>query len=634
MPRFTPKDVPTSPATEGPAFPDRLMPQLATEARTLPPGDWGLELKFDGYRLMTRLRAGKATLFTIEGHDWSERLSVLQSELKDLPAQTWLDGEVVAFDSEGLPNFGMLQQAFARKATDEVRYFVFDLLFLDGKDLRHEPLRVRRTLLKNLISRSGLLHVQFSDTFDYDVASLLASARRLRLEGIMAKRLDAPYQAGRTTTWVKLKCKLRQEFVVGGFTSKTGEASGLDRLLLGVYTAEGALRYCGSVQPTLTGAARKALISELQALATPASPFHGPEGTRNRFAHWLTPELVAEVDFVEWTRNNHIRNASFVGTRGDKSAKKVHREFPLEQSELISPVKVTHADKVLDASNRLTKLDLVQYAEAIAQWALPHLQARPASLLRAPDGIEHEMFFQKHAQGQRLSALTELPRALFPNHPPLLAIQSSDALVNAAQMNVLELHTWNASVPDLAHPDRLIFDLDPDPSLRWSTVQEAATLVKTILDELGLRCWLKTSGGKGLHIVVPLEPVHSWPLTKDFSKAVAQHLARVLPVQFSATSGPRNRIGKIFVDYLRNSKGATTVAAYSTRARAGLRVSMPVAWEELKDVRSADQWSMKEAVSRMQQLQYDPWEGYWTCPQQLTADMWEILGLNPPTELA
>lgn len=594
-------------------------------------GSWELELKFDGYRLMARVESRNATLFTSNGHDWSEKMSALRTELAALPVQdAWLDGEVVAMAPDGTPSFSKLQEAFARRKTDNVRYFAFDLLFLDGADLRKEPLKVRRDLLQNLIFRAGLPHLQFSDTFEHDVASLMASARKLRLEGLMAKKLDAPYQEGRSTTWLKLKCNLRQEFVVGGFISKTTDASGLDRLLLGVFSPQGDFRYCGSVQPTLKGASRQSLFAQLETLRVETIPFSESVKVPKGGLRWVKPTLVAEVEFAEWTRNGHIRNASFVGMREDKPARDVRRESPIDSPEHPG-VKVTHPEKVIDPASKTTKLEMVEYAQAIAEWALPHLRARPVSLLRAPDGIDREMFFQKHLQGQRLAGITELPVALYPGHAPLLTIETAEALVSAAQLNVIELHAWNALTPDLDHPDRIILDLDPDPALSWDAVRQAATLVKTILDELGLVSWLKTSGGKGFHVVVPLEPVHSWTVAKGFSKVVAQHLAKVLPSQFSATSGAKNRVGKVFVDYLRNSKGATTIAAYSPRARPGLRVSVPVAWEELKDVRSADQWTMFEVLHRTRAAAFDPWGGYWTCTQRLDESMWEELGLKPPT---
>jgi bifunctional non-homologous end joining protein LigD len=621
------------PAPEEQAVPDRIKPQLASEVRALPAGDWGLELKFDGYRLMARVKSRNATLLTSNGHDWSEKMPVLRSELQLLPVQNvWLDGEVVAMAPDGTPSFSRLQEAFARKATEEVQYFAFDLLFLDGADLRREPLKARRVLLQRLISKANLPHLQFSETFEHDLASLMASARKMRLEGLMAKKLDAPYQEGRTTTWLKLKCNLRQEFVVGGFISKTGDASGLDRLILGVFSPQGDFRYCGSVQPTLKGTSRQKLFSQLEALRGEKAPFSGSVKEHRSGLHWVTPSLVAEVEFTEWTRNGHIRNASFVGMREDKPAADVRRETPID-SLGHRAIKVTHPEKVLDPASKTTKLEIIQYAETIAEWALPHLRARPVSLLRAPDGIDHELFFQKHLQGQRLQGITELPVELYPGHAPLLTIDTAEALISAAQLNVIELHAWNATAPNLDHPDRVIFDLDPDPALAWDTLRQAATLVKTLLDELGLDSWIKTSGGKGFHIVVPLEAIHSWKLAKEFSKILAQHLSKVLPSHFSATSGAKNRVGKIFVDYLRNSKGATTVTAYSLRARPGLRVSVPVTWEELKDVRSADQWTMAETLRRTRTAAFDPWSDFWGCTQQLNRSMWEILGLKPPVEL-
>jgi bifunctional non-homologous end joining protein LigD len=294
----------------------------------------------------------------------------------------------------------------------------------------------------------------------------------------------------------------------------------------------------------------------------------------------------------------------------------------------LAGVKVSNADRIIDTVTGLKKIDLVRYYDEIAEWALPYLQDRPVSLVRAPDGIQGELFFQKHEERAKIPGITRLPKELFPNHQPLLAVDAHEALIGLAQMNVIELHSWNAVRPDLEHPDRFVLDLDPDPQLSWRMMTEAAQLAKVLLDEIGLKSFIKTSGGKGYHIVIPVSRRQDWDDVKGFSKAVAQHMARVMPDRFSAVLGPKNRVGKIFIDYLRNGKSASTAAVFSARARSGLGVSLPVAWDELPDIDAADQWTIKTAAHRQRTLGADPWQGYFRCRQGITAAMRRAVGMR------
>jgi bifunctional non-homologous end joining protein LigD len=365
------------------------------------------------------------------------------------------------------------------------------------------------------------------------------------------------------------------------------------------------------------------------------SPFaNPPKPEKDRVFHWLEPSLVAEVSFLEWTRGDVIRQPMYQGLRLDKAAREIVREVPtdIDESQAARPRRmtravparatpITHAERVIDPATGFTKGDLAQYYAAVAEWALPHLRDRPVALVRAPSGLAGALFFQKYSEGMSFPAMNLLPTSMFPNHPPLLNINSPAALIGAAQMGAIELHTWNASQPDLTHPDRMILDLDPDVNLSWSRVVEAARLVKVVLDELGLESWLKTSGGKGLHVVVPLIAAQDWTTMKAFTQAVANHLAKVLPAVFSAVSGLKNRVNKIFVDYLRNGKAQSTVAAFSARARPGLAVSMPISWAELPDVNSSDQLNIRTALGRIRRLRKDPWKGYWDRRQLITPEM-------------
>jgi bifunctional non-homologous end joining protein LigD len=633
-------------------MPARVRPQLATAARQPPAhGNWTYQIKFDGYRMLVRIDDGDIRFFTKNGHDWTDRLPRLHDALGTLAVRNaWLDGEIVVLNAAGRPDFNALQNAFDRRSTARIVLFVFDLLWLDDVDLRPLPLSERRTRLVALLGDKEGPVLRLADDFSADdVQSLLASARRMQLEGLMGKRLDAPYRSGRGSDWIKLKTGLRQEFVIGGFTRKRGTVSGVHALLLGVHELDGSLRYAGGVQPYLPPSKAAAFYRQALPLARPAPPFKpAPLLEQGRDYYWVEPELVCEVSFVEWTPSGEIRHPIFHGLRTDKPAREIVVETSIDVdasaaqeqdasaqiaaaprgAPVVCGIRISNPGRVVDDSAGHTKLEVVRYYEAIAEWALPYLRNRPLSVVRAPEGIAGELFFQKHAEQSKLPGVEELPAEFHPGHQPLLVANTRQALVGLAQMGVVELHAWNAVAPDLAHPDCVIFDLDPDPALPWSTMKEAAMFVKVVLDELGLESFPKTSGGRGLHLVVPLSAQLDWAEVKAFSKAVAQHMAKVLPSRFSAVSGPRNRVGKIFVDYLRNARGATSVAAFSVRARPGMGVSMPVAWDEVPILKSASQWDMRAAVARQRGLGGDVWGNYWTVRQSITAAMCDALGMR------
>jgi len=398
------------------------------------------------------------------------------------------------------------------------------------------------------------------------------------------------------------------------------------------------------LRPVGTGfsdASLVALSRSLSALGQNESPFHNPpQGAEGRRAHWVRPVLVAEVAFAEWTPDGQIRHASYVSLRTDKPASAIVRETARTLADA-GPVKtagktatggirVSNAERVIDPVSGLTKLDLVRYYESVADWILPHLKTRPCSLVRGPTGVTGELFFQKHDEKISIPGIKELDPKLWPGHAALLEIGTAQALAAAAQMNVIEFHTWNSTAKNIDKPDRIIFDLDPGEGTSWQHVHEAAILVRTLLSELGLQAWLKTSGGKGLHVVVPIAPRFDYEAVKGFSQAVVQHLARTIPARFVARSGPSNRVGKLFVDFLRNGHGATTAAAFSARARAGLGVSMPVDWDDLPKLKSGAQWTIATAREHLSFQTTDPWADYWTTRQPLTAAMKRI-GFRPGT---
>ncbi len=633
-------------------LPTKMSPQLATLATGVPvAGQWLFEIKFDGYRIMTRIQNGKASLITRGGHDWSSKMPGLVRELAQLGLQSaWLDGEIVVLDEQGLPSFNALQKAFDRRTNgDQIIYFLFDVPYFEGHDLRDVALGSRRQLLKALLDEKGSEHVRYSAAFVADPASVLASACRMNLEGVIAKRADAPYVSRRTETWLKLKCQQRQEFVVAGYTDRTDGSPQIGSLLLGVHAPDGELISVGSVGTGWDAEEAAALKRKLSKIEIAESPFPAGVAKPGRWSRrapgserWVQPRLVAEVNFAEWTPDNQIRHGSFVGLRTDRPAASIVRETakPLDAGPVrpagksaVGAIKVSNANRVIDPTSGLTKLDLVRYYESVTDWILPHLRGRPCSLVRGPSGVHGQLFFQKHDEKISIPGIKELDPALWPGHGALLEVGTAQALANAAQMNVIEFHTWNSAARNIDKPDRMIFDLDPGDGTSWQHVQEAALLVRTLLSELGLEAWLKTSGGKGLHIVVPLTPRFDYETVKGFSQAVVQHLAQTIPTRFVAKSGPSNRVGKLFVDYLRNGHGATTAAAFSARARPGLGVSMPIAWDDLAKLKSGAQWTIATAREHLSFQSSDPWAAYWKKRQGLAAAM-KLLGYASPKRAA
>ncbi|MCZ2496494.1 DNA ligase D [Xylophilus sp. Kf1] len=627
-------------------LPDRLEPQLATLVTSVPDGDWVVETKFDGYRMLARIDGDEVRLFTRNGNDWTDRLAPVAAAVAGLGlTSAWLDGEIVVLDDAGVPDFNRLQNALDRRGTDirdtragDITLFVFDLPFLGNRDLRAVPLRDRRSVLAQLFDGKDDGAVRFSQSFDAAPAQMLGAACRLGLEGVIVKRADAPYVSGRTESWMKLKCQQRQEFVVVGFTDRSGAAAEVGGLLLG-YHDQGELQYAGSVGTGWGATAGRALHDSLSKIETDRAPVSIADTQPGRWSRrkagterWVRPSMVVEVAFAEWTPDGHVRHAVFRGVRTDKPAAEIVRESardvtPAAEAAAPSParrtapartstVKVSNPERVIDPTSGLRKIDLVRYYESIAEFMLPHLRNRPTSLVRAPTGIGGELFFQKHSDHKTLG-LTELDPALWPDHAALLAVGSAEALASAAQMNVIEFHTWNSVVARVDRPDRFILDLDPGEGVTWSMLQEAATLTRVMLAELGLESWLKTSGGKGLHVVVPITPRLDYAEVKRFSQSVVQHMARVIPSRFTAVMGGSNRVGRIFIDYLRNGHGQTTACAFSARSRPGLGVSMPVRWEQLAELKSGSQWTVATAREYLSFQKEDAWAGYWKKRQTL-----------------
>ena len=696
-------------------LPATMKPQLATLVDTAPSSDdWSYEIKFDGYRVLVRIdreaaaKSKSTQIFTRNGHDWTDKFSRQVRALSKLDVESaWLDGEAVVLDDNDLPSFQKLQNAFDTNRPQDIAVYFFDIPYLNGYDLRGVPLIQRRAILKALLEPLDDDVLRFSADFGFSVDDLLKSACDMALEGIIGKRRDSSYTSGRSSAWIKLKCRRRQEFVIGGYSEPSGSRGQFGALLLGVYDTNGKLQYAGRAGSGFDATTLREIKKKLDALEIQKMPFAAAPKERSRTpVHWVKPELVAECNFAEWTSERIVRQASFVSLRDDKPAREIVKEVPKSTkevaldddnempaevpakkstaksaakatravkaataktseepepnskskpaaaktsakkttaaavkqaakkttrnpagTELVAGVKISHPDRVLDPSTGVRKLDLALYYEAVAPWMLPHLQDRPVSLVRAPGDIGGELFFQKHSEKLTIPNVKQHP-GIDPGHPALITIETVDALVGAAQMGTIEMHTWNALAAKLEKPDRMVFDLDPGEGLGWDRMKEAARLTRELLEELGLDSFCKTSGGKGLHVVVPLTPQAAWDDVKGFSQAVAQHMANALPKYFSAKMGKQNRRDKIFVDYLRNNRGSSTVAAFSLRARPGMGASVPISWDELDATTGGDQWNIGNLQERLDTLKADPWAEYAKTRQRITASMKKRLDIK------
>ncbi|GGY60179.1 DNA ligase D [Pseudoduganella albidiflava] len=645
-------------------LPATLSPELATlvDAPPADPENWIFELKFDGYRLLARVEGKSIELWTRNGNNWTHKLEPLRATLEKMRLPDgWYDGEIVVHDTNGRPNFGLLQQAFDGEKTRNIVYFIFDAPYLDGHDLRDVPLAQRRELLQTVLG-DAQGQVRFSAELAAPPEEIVAAACRMGLEGIIGKRRDALYTSRRSGDWIKLKCAQRQEFVIGGYTDPKGSRVGIGSLLLGYYDDAGKLHYAGNVGAGFNDTSLRDIIAKLKKVASDTNPFAPTKAIEKR-AHWVKPTLVAEVTFGEWTGSGSIRHSVFHGLRTDKKAASIRREQavhvedvmqtqaesksagrktsaksgartkadPVSESDVDSKLpatlKVTNADRLIDPVSGMTKIGLVRYYALVSELMLEHLKGRPLALVRAPAGVGGELFFQKHSEVGKLPGVKQLPQELDPDHPTMLEVPNVQGLLSCAQWNVVEFHTQNAFAKTYEKPNRMVFDLDPGQGVSWQQIQEAAQLMRAFLEQLGLPAFLKTSGGKGLHVVVPLKPQHGWDAVKGFSSFIVEHMSRTLPDRFAFKSGPKNRVGKIFIDYLRNGRGATTAAAWSARARPGMGISVPVAWSELDHLKSGDQWTVATVHTRLDHGN-EPWADYAKSAVTLTKAM-KQMGYKP-----
>lgn len=646
-----PSDVPGARKTRLP----EIMPfQLTTLTDRSPAGDeWLNEIKLDGFRMQCRIEKGKAQLLTRTGQDWTHRFPGVAHAAAQLPHRSvLLDGELVALQPDGRSSFQLLQRALSEGAEATLAYYAFDLLYLDGYDLSPAPLETRKDTLKRVLEpmpQGGT--VRYSDHVVGGGPAFYDAACRLGLEGMIAKRRAGPYRAGRGGDWLKVKCLYRQEFVIGGYTDPSGSRTGFGALLLGVYE-DNRLVYAGRVGTGFNTALLKTLAARLKPLQRGQSPFHNRVPGPLRDVHWVRPELVAEIAFTEWTSDGVLRHPSFQGLREDKTPTDVKREMaqrppmpdqsssnvetgsPKKRSGRrgdeveIAGIRLSHPTRVLYPEQGLTKLDLAHYYQSVADSVLLHIAGRPVMLLRCPEGHEKECFHQKHMNRM-------VPKAVHSveiqdekgKTSPYLMVDDLPGLMALVQMGALELHVWGSRAERLEYPDRMVFDLDPDEGLPWTQVVDAADLVRDRLGKMGLQSWVKTTGGKGLHVVIPLSGKQTWDEVKAFSQALAEQLVKDLPDRYTSKMSKAGRKGKLFIDYLRNGRGATAVAAYSTRARPGATVSVPVGWDELRRL-TPGQFTVTTVPRRLQTLKHDPWKEFWNVRQSITQSARRAVGLK------
>jgi len=610
-------------------LPKFVEPELATLVAAPPQGDeWLHEIKIDGYRVYCRRDGDKIAFMTRSGQDWTDKFAALADEIRALPGEQFgLDGEVAVFDAKGRSDFGDLQQALSEGHGGRLALIAFDLLYLDGKDLRGVPLRARKELLRALIPKeaeTGAL--RYSDHIEGAGDAIFKEAGKRGLEGIVSKRADAPYRSGRVGDWLKAKCIQRQEFVIGGFTEgERARKGGVGALLLGYYE-RGLLRYAGHVGTGFTAKSAAELRTRLMRMkiAKPAYDTVPKEGRAG--AIWVRPELVCEVEFGNWTADGVLRHPSFKALREDKPATAIVRETvggpppraAAKSASTVAGMVITHPDRKVFPESNITKLDLARYYEAVAEWMLPEVANRPLSLLRCPEGIAGECFFQKHFEHgveriRRVAIKEEKATRSY-----LVPREASD-LVSLAQEGVIEIHPWGALADEPDKPDRIIFDFDPAPELPFSRVIEAAKTMRKMLSGLKLTSFVKTTGGKGLHVVIPVRRDVTWDQLKNFSQAVALVLVESAPDKFTANPLKRERQGKIFVDYLRNARGSTAVAAYSVRARAGAPVAMPIDWGELERNFKPGRFDLKTVPGILRARRADPWRGIGSVKQSIAA---------------
>lgn len=601
------------------ALPDFVSPMLPTLTAIPPSGaDWLHEVKFDGYRIEAVLGGGKVILRTRKGLDWTDRFTTIAAAFSELPVKTCIiDGEIVVENENGVSDFAALQNALKEGKTQDLVCYAFDILYLDGFDLTQAALIDRKELLGSLLKDKNARVLRFSEHFTENGDRMLQHVCRLGAEGVVSKRRDAPYRPSRTTDWTKSKCANRQEFVIIGYVPSSTARRAIGSLVLGYYES-GKLVHAGRVGTGFSNKMSADLFAELESERVPKAPVSTPlpaEARRN--VVWVKPSRVAEVEFRGWTADVLLRQASFKGLREDKDPKEIVREKTVgaPAAATTTSVKLTHPDRVLWPDVGITKQGLADYYAMVWPWIEKHIVGRPLVLVRCPTGFAQGCFFQKHVWAGIDKHVLQVRDPH--EKESILGIDSLDGLIALVQAAALEIHPWGSRSADLDHPDRLIFDLDPGDGVAFGDLIAAAREVRKRLARKKLESFVKTTGGKGLHVVAPIEPRSTWEQAKSFCRALAEDMARDNPQRLTVVVAKKARPGRIYIDYLRNGRGATAVAAYSTRARPGAAVSVPLTWDELDSTSSASQFTLSNLEKRLQHLVDDPWAGFFDMRQVL-----------------
>ncbi len=607
--------VPSSRRAKKAAMPPFIEPQLATLVSAAPGGSrWIHEIKFDGYRIQAHVADGKVVLYSRSGLDWTKKFgrSIVNDLLATGVQNAIFDGEIVVENKAGLSDFSALQSDLSDGRSDRFAFYIFDLLYQDGRDLRQVPLVERKSLLTKLISHASRT-LRYSEAFDADGDAVFKNACGLGLEGIVSKLSDAPSISGRSKGWRKSKCIGRQEFVIAGFVPSTSTSRAIGSLLLGVQEKKGLVPV-GRVGTGFSVKLAKDLYTKLTSIRQEQSPFAIElTAEEKRGAIFVKPQMVAEVEFRAWTADRRLRHASFRGLRDDKTAEEVTLDKsampsqPYRTSHEETDVKLTHPDRVYWPEEGITKQGLVDYYAEVWSRIEPFVVNRPLALLRCPTGIDGQHFFQKHAWKGLNEHIVEVNDPSEKDEEPYIAIKDFDGLIGLVQAASLEIHPWGSSLKDWELPDMLTMDLDPGEGVAWERVIDGAFETKERLEKHGLTTFVKTSGGKGLHVVVPLKPKANWDSLKTFTKSIADEMAADSPDRYVSTISKAKRNGKILIDYLRNQRGMTAVAPYSPRARPGAAVSMPLAWNELNPAIGPAHFTILNTATRLEVLKLDPW---------------------------
>ena len=602
-------------------MPEKILPELCTLVNTPPKGkEWLHEIKLDGYRLIVYIHKNKIRLITRGNQDWTKKFPNIVKSLKLLKlGNAIFDSEIVVLDDKYKSSFQLLQNAIKNKENNFVLY-VFDLIYFKNKNISHLPLIRRKEILKSILDKSDGKIIRYNDHLIGDGEKILRKACLMTLEGIVSKKINSSYEQKRSNNWLKIKCIKRQEFVVGGFTLPKNSRKYFGSLLLGVYNAEKEFIYCGHVGTGFNNDSLKDMHLVLNKYISQENPFNKrvPE---MKNVTWLKPKIVIEVEFTEWTQEGLLRHPSFKGIRKDKSHLKIIREKEKTIKSSLDLRFLTHPDKVLYAKKNITKKDVALYYDQIKSWILPYIINRPLSVVRCPAGIDDhtkKCFFQKHVTASMPSSIYgKTIKEKKEEGKKLIYIKDVKGLLSLVQLGVLEIHPWGSTITKYAKPDMLIFDLDPAPDIKWKEVVKAAFLIREELEKLKLTSFVKSTGGKGLHVVVPIQPEYTWDEIKSFTHLFVDYLVMKEPKKYIAEMNKIKRSQKIFIDYLRNQRGATSIAPYSTRANVDATIATPLFWDELLKTRKEVTFTIKTVQKRLGALKEDPWKDFFKVKQSL-----------------